>query len=196
MVNPQLLKKLKELKSDLEVSSMKEIQSKCFLSSQGYECTLNNGKVIKRECILKNKGDGSAVIVLPITHDLQTILVVQPRVFTRSKIGIELPAGYIDESESPEEAALRELREETGFTTNSLIKLCSYYQDQGCSKAYNHCFLAQNCIKTSKQNLDSDEFIHCISCSFQDVCDLVDTSLIEDAGSILTIEKAKQLILR
>ena len=32
-----------------------------------------------------------------------------------SKVVIEVPAGLVDEGESPEESAIRELREETGY---------------------------------------------------------------------------------
>ena len=32
-----------------------------------------------------------------------------------NKVVIEVPAGLVDEGESPEESAIRELREETGY---------------------------------------------------------------------------------
>ena len=79
--------------------------------------------------------------------------------FTENTIGVEVPAGYIDPGETPEEAALRELKEETGYEPTELIHLASYYQDQGISSAYNHAFLALNCEKVSDQNLDESEYI-------------------------------------
>lgn len=198
MANKKLLKKLEELKKSLEVIKMEKIDppERRFLTTECYRCTLNNGKVITRESILKNKSSGSAVVILPLTKNLETILVVQPRVFTSSGIGIELPSGYIDSGEEPIDAARRELREETGYEADNLIKLAEYYQDQGCSRAYNYCFLAENCVKRYEQDLDYDEFIHYLPCSFSDVCDLVDENIINDAGSLLAIEKAKKFILR
>ncbi|KAJ7582485.1 NUDIX hydrolase domain-like protein [Mycena floridula] len=41
------------------------------------------------------------------------------------KVIIELPAGLIDEGETPEQAAIRELQEETGFKADSVIESSS-----------------------------------------------------------------------
>lgn len=59
-----------------------------------------------------------AVVILPILispgQPPRTIFVTQHRPPVDA-ITVELPAGLIDPGETPEEAALRELREETGF---------------------------------------------------------------------------------
>ena len=130
-----------------------------FIKVNKYLVELNNGEVINREKILKGNNDGNASIVLPVTVDGNVILVVQPRVFTRSGVGIELPAGYVDSEETYEEAALRELFEEKGYVPENLRLLGEFYQDQGCSAAYNKVFLAEGCKKISEQHLDGDEFI-------------------------------------
>lgn len=198
MVSRDLLKKLEALKEDLKVVKMELVENpqKHFLTTKSYECTLNNGKVITRESIIKNGSNGSAVTVLPVTRDMKSLLVVQPRVFTKNKIGIELPAGYIDADEEAIDAAKRELREETGFDSNNWKFLASYYQDQGCSEAFNYSYLALDCEKMFEQNLDSDEFIHYIPCNFEDIVSLAEENIINDAGSLIAIEKAKKFILR
>ena len=62
------------------------------------------------------------VIVLPI---LENIRVVMPKVFRKILGGAvwELPAGGIQKNEFPEEAALRELREETGISITDISRL-------------------------------------------------------------------------
>jgi ADP-ribose pyrophosphatase len=55
------------------------------------------------------------VSIVPVTTDGKVILVAQYRHGTGT-ISIETPAGLIEAGETPEAAAVRELREETGYT--------------------------------------------------------------------------------
>ena len=167
-----------------------------FIKVNKYLVELNNGEVITREKILKGNNDGNASIVLPVTVDGNVILVVQPRVFTRSGVGIELPAGYVDVGEEYEDAARRELFEETGYVPENIRLLGQFYQDQGCSAAYNKSFLAEGCRKIGSQSLDSSEFIKYFECSVDELYELVDLDMINDLQSQYTIEKAKQYIRR
>lgn len=154
-----MIEQLKKYIEELKTIELEQQEQTKFLSIESYKCKLNNGKTIYREKILKNKKDGSAAIIYPVTEDGKVILAVEPRVFTKLTVDVGLPAGYIEENENPEEAAKRELLEETGYETNKLIHLGAYYQDQGCSKALNHYFLALDCKKVSNQKLDEGEFI-------------------------------------
>lgn len=167
-----------------------------FINVEKYLIELNNGEVINREKILKGNSDGNASIVLPVTVDGNVILVVQPRVFTSSSVGIELPAGYVDKGEDYEDAARRELFEETGYVPENIRLLGEFYQDQGCSGAYNKSFLAEGCRKIGSQSLDSSEFIKYFECSVDELYELVELGMINDLQSQYTIEKAKQYIRR
>lgn len=194
----KIIEELERLKEEYKVLSKKELKgaTQGFLSVKTYQCILNNDNVINREKLLKGKRDGSAVVIVPLTEDKNTILVVQPRVFTNDTIGIEVPAGYIDPGETPEEAALRELREETGYVPEELIPLASYYQDQGISSAYNHAFLAVNCKKVYEQDLDESEYISYLECRFSEALELIDMGLINDANSIIALTKSKNILRR
>ena len=152
--------KLREIKNYLEelktISFDKLGNESKFLSIESYNCHLNNGNKIVREKLLKGKNDGSAAIIFAMTKDKEFILAIEPRVFTKETVDIGLPAGYIENDEKPIEAAKRELLEETGYEAEEFIPIGSYYQDQGCSSAYNHYFLA---------TLLPGEQIHSYTCS-------------------------------
>lgn len=188
--------KLEELKSYLEelktikVTKSKKVSS--FLTVENYDYVLNNGRIISREKIMKNGSDGSSAIILPITKENNCLLVVQPRNNTKEGVSVEFPAGYIEKNEEAIECARRELEEETGYVPERLELLSSFYQDQGCSSAYNYSYLALNCEKVKDQNLDQDEIIKYFECSFDEVIELEQLGYIKDINSLYTLEKAKQ----
>ena len=204
--------KLKELKEYMkELSTIKKIKEpeeysydekgnpiklKNFINIEKYNCILRNGMMIPREKIVKNGKTGSAAIILPITEENNTLLVVQPRVFTKETVCVELPAGYIEDGESPIEAGKRELEEETGYVPTEMKVLASFYQDQGCSSAYNYSILALGCKKIKDQKLDKDEYIRYFECSLDEALELVENGYITDLQSQFTIEKAKSYIYR
>ena len=179
---------------EFKTIEMKKVKDNNFLSIESYDCKLNNNEIIRREKILKNGQTGSASIVLPITEDKKVILAIEPRVFTSATVDIGLPAGYIEDKESPIDACKRELLEETGYTTNDFISLGSFYQDQGCSEALNHYFIALNCKKVSAQKLDKGEFIKYILVDFKTLKELINNGYIKGLNSAYVIEKSKQYI--
>ena len=80
------------------------------------EVSLPNGKTSKRE-LVKHPG---AVAIIALTSKKELVLVEQYRKPLEMSI-LEIPAGKIEPNEEPKITALRELEEETGFTTENII---------------------------------------------------------------------------
>lgn len=187
------LEELKSIVNDLKtIKYIKYENDKKFLSSISYKCVLNNGVIIPREKLIKGGNDGSASIIMPVTKNNEILTVIEPRVFTQMSVGVGFPAGYIEQGEDVKLSALRELREETGYTTNDISLVDSFYQDEGCSSAYNHLFIAKNCKKTTHQDLDEYEIVRYMLFNYDELFELEDLGYIQGGNAKLLLEKSKK----
>ncbi len=132
-------------------------------------------EVTERDNVSFNKTEGKYivvnakdwVIVIPELKD--DFLMVKQWRHGEKALSVEFPGGVIDEGEEPEHAAMRELKEETGFTTDKLIKLGSFNPNPALFSNHIHIYYSNALQKTSEQDLDSDEFINCINIPKQEV---------------------------
>lgn len=153
---------------------------------------LNNGAVIRREQVMKNGKDGSAVIIVPKVGN-EYLMTIEPRVFTEKRIAVSFPAGYIEKDETPKKAAARELKEETGYVAKSIKVLDSYYQDEGVSAAYNYLLLAKDCVKQFEQHLDKDEFVKYMTFTYDELLELEKYGYISGGNAKLALSRMKEV---
>src|SRR6267143_5023771 len=99
---------------------------------------------------------GSAVI-LPAFDDGTIALVRQYR-HPAVRYLLELPAGTLDDQESPEAGAARELEEELGLVAGKMEKLCEFYVSPGFCEEKMWLYLATDFRETA-QRLDDDEML-------------------------------------
>ena len=191
--------KLEELKYYLEELKVIKREKKLyndhpFIRTELYKVILNNRNVIFREKLIKGNRDGSAAIIIPVTEEGEILTVIEPRVFTKEGVLIGFPAGYIEEGEEPVTAAKRELEEETGYISDNLIEVDSFYQDEGCSSALNHIFLALDAKKEKEQKLDKDEIIRYMLFTYDEILELERLGYIRSANTKLAIAKTEKYI--
>lgn len=116
-------------------------------SQEVYDGTIKTFEMIERK---------PCVSVIAVTEDGKLIKLTQEQ--PHKPLYICLPGGRIDQGETPEAAAVRELKEETGYVCNEL-KLFREYNGRGKAQFPDYLFLARNCKKVAGQNLDGGEKI-------------------------------------
>lgn len=93
------------------------------------------------------------VITIPVTEDGRLVLVRQFRAGTDS-VTYEFPGGALDDGETPEKGALRELEEETGYVAASSKSLGEIHPNPAFMTNKCCCFLAEGCKRTGQMHLD------------------------------------------
>lgn len=103
------------------------------------------------------------VIVVALTEQQELLMVEQYRIPVQAST-IELPAGLVGDvaehsDESLQQAAMRELEEETGYRAKSLQRLLSGPTSAGLTDEQVHMFRAHGCHQTGVGGGDASEDI-------------------------------------
>ncbi|MFC4404287.1 NUDIX hydrolase [Gracilibacillus xinjiangensis] len=165
----------------------KKIYNGRIINLQLDEVTLPNGKTSTRE-IIKHPG---AVAIIAVTENNKIIFVKQYRKALEKEL-VEIPAGKLEEGESPEVTAIRELEEETGFTTDVLKYVTSFYTSPGFADEIIYLYETTNLKKLGeKKALDEDEFVELMELSITEAEKLMESEHIHDAKTAFAIQYIK-----
>lgn len=154
------------------------------------EIELPNGKVIDDYFVSIRP---EVALILPITNNQEIILVRQYR-HGAGEILLELPAGTFNPiQESPQAAAIRELKEETGYTSETVTHLATLYDNPVKDTNKINLFIAENVIKTGQQELDITEEIEVLLIPLKAVVAKIANGEICVAGTVAAIFRLKLL---
>ena len=137
---------------------------------------LPNGASASRE-YMRHVG---AVCVVPLLEDGSVLLERQFR-YPVNRVMIEIPAGKLDsKTENPQEAAKRELLEETGAVAGELLELGLFLPACAYSDEAIHMYAAKS-LTFREQKLDEDEFLNVFTMPLEDAVNEVLAGNIPDA---------------
>ncbi|MDR2552292.1 MAG: NUDIX hydrolase [Treponema sp.] len=104
------------------------------------------------------------VIVVPVikTREGTRFLMVRQWRHGARELSLEFPGGVIENGESAEAGAARELAEETAYQAGKLRSLGSMNPNPALMSNQVHFYLAEDLSPLPGQNLDEDEFVDAV----------------------------------
>ncbi len=135
---------------------------------------LPDGSLSSRELVQHPGG----VCIAPVDEEGYTYLVEQFR-YPFGRVLTELPAGKLEWQEDPDLAAVRELREETGFTAAEMRKVGEIYSSPGFCSERLHLYIATGLTRGSQQ-LDQGEFLNLVRMPLQDAVEMAVDGRLQD----------------
>jgi ADP-ribose pyrophosphatase len=177
-----------DVEMEERVVSRKPIYRGDYLVLEKDAVVLSDGAESSRDIVVHP----GAVVIAPLDEEGRLLLIVQYRLAGGGAL-LELPAGILDVEdgilEDPDNAALRELEEETGYRSDKLERIGGYYSAPGLVTEYQSLFLATELHPAGEDRLapDEDERIRVIRLHWRDAVEATETGVIEDSKSVAGI---------
>ena len=159
------------------------IDSKKVFSGRVFDVTVDTVREADRTYIREVVHHPGSAVILPAFDDGTIALVKQYR-HPAVKYLLELPAGTLNDRESPEHGAARELEEELGMVASNLEKLSEFFVSPGFCEEKMWLYLATGLTPTA-QRLEDDELIEVVRLPIDRALQMITDGEIEDAKTII-----------
>jgi ADP-ribose pyrophosphatase len=159
------------------VGCVKPDSSRIAYDGKLFDVTIERWGDHERE-IVEHPG---AVAIVAVDEDGMLTLVRQRREAVRENL-LELPAGTLEEAESPLESAKRELAEETGLRGGEWREVTAFYTTPGFCRERMHLFFATG-LEAGEQSPADDEELEVVRRPVAEIEDLLPE--IEDAKTLV-----------
>ena len=120
------------------------------------------------------------------TGDEPQILLLRQFRYAAGGYLYEIPAGRLDDGETPIECATRELKEETGCTAERLMPLTTILTTPGFTDEVIHLFIATG-LTYGEPNREADEFVDLVHIRLSEALEFVRTGDITDSKTALAL---------
>jgi nudix-type nucleoside diphosphatase (YffH/AdpP family) len=135
-----------------------------------------------------------AVTIVPFDQQGNIWFVRQFRLGAEQTL-LELPAGLLEEGESAEVSAAREVREEIGMAAGKMVRLGAFYMVPGYSTEKIVAFLA-TALYESALPTDEDEFLERVSIPVVEVYEMIRAGSVEDGKTLAALLLAQPYLSR
>lgn len=139
---------------------------------------LPGGKTTVREIVVHPE----VIAVVPVLDDGRLLMVRQFRK-SAERILLELPAGGIDDGETPEDAVRREMVEETGYRVGSTRLLARFFTSPGYTTELMHLFEARDL--TPGEPTEETDQIEVVELALKEALQKIGGGELADAKTIL-----------
>ncbi len=130
--------------------------------------------------------------IVAVTPELEVVLVRQYCHGIR-KVLTEIPGGIIGPDDgTPLQAGQRELREETGYSSNDWTELARLYAHPSSQEYPVFLYLAMNAERSSKQELDENEQIEVVKIPLDLVLQTINGRGVQSMGSTTALLLAQE----
>lgn len=121
----------------------------------------------------------------PGSEDPRIVLIRQYR-YAADGYVYEVPAGRLDAGEDPRTCALRELREETGYSAAAMIPMTTFFTTPGFTDEKIHLFAATG-LSAGESQRESDEILDLAPVPLSRALEMIETGKMVDGKSMIAI---------
>jgi ADP-ribose pyrophosphatase len=169
------------MKSDAERLSSETVFKGKVFSIDRDKVRMPNGREVSVEVVRHSR----SVVLVPVPEPGKVILIRQYRYAVNTFLW-ELPAGSVDEGESPEDAARRECHEEIGLVPSTVVRLTAMYPTPGYCDEEMVFFRVSGLETTDEQaHIDEDEDIEVMTFELREARDMVRRGEITDMKTLV-----------
>jgi ADP-ribose pyrophosphatase len=166
--------------SDVEQLSHERVYDGKVFDVDRDNVRMPNGREVTVDVVRHPK----SVVLVPVPTPGQVILIRQYRYAVNAFLW-ELPAGSVDEGESPEQAARRECHEEIGLVPDTIVRLAAMYPTPGyCDEEMVFFRLSNLEEPTEAAAMDEDEDIEAKTFELREARDMVRRGEITDMKTV------------
>ncbi len=134
--------------------------------------------------MVRHSGASAIVPVLEAEGKDPVVLLIRQYRYAAEGFLYEIPAGRLDEGETPEECARRELKEETGYSASDLKLLTTIFTTPGFTDERIHLFVASGLIAGTSA-LESDEILEISPTPMSQALEMIRSGVIKDGKTIV-----------